>query len=248
MASKIEHIFINDACQGVYFTTVVFPEKKTAVSFPADPNNRMLNSICARDRFDKLLGQFESSGIPVKAPEWQYYEVSPYPDRMSIFLFRIVVKKKLLSTNEGWTIESAEQSDIDQLDAIAQGAGLPTLGEYYREVQDDREANKSFENAAHQMVSSWTHLKPTKVLLAQLRSDLENKYSQVLYYKHGWHYIVIVDGKDTYYRCQNTEMMLRSFILHAEEAFRAGQQIRFAYCLPEYMPEGIEWAAAPAQN
>ena len=136
-----------------------------------------------------------------------------YPERLLVFRFSIVIKKKLFSTSEEWIDEPAEQSEIDQLDAIAQGAGLPTLGEYYRDIQADRAANKSFENAAHEMVSSWTHRKPTKELLAQFRSDLETKYSQVQHYKHGWHYIVDVDGKNTYYRCQNTEVMLRSFIL-----------------------------------
>ena len=63
-------------CKVFYFTTVVFPGRKIAVSFPADPNSRMLNSVWARDRFDKLLSQFESSGLSVKAPEWRYYEAS----------------------------------------------------------------------------------------------------------------------------------------------------------------------------
>jgi hypothetical protein len=251
MATSVKtHFLVHDKTEDTYFTAVVFPEDAIAVAFPADPNHRALMGWA--DPFRRRL-KIEAAaterGVRINWLKWAYYEVSPYPERLIVRKYtpksgRLI--KKLLQSEAEWEEALASEADFEKLAAVAKKESLPTIGEYYRQVCEDRATEKTLEDEAHTMISAWTHQWPsTAELLAQLRADERDRMYLVKHYKHGWYYTVTRGDKKGYFRTKNTETLLRAFILHAEEAEKNGEGIRFAYCLREYMPEGIEWLPSP---
>jgi len=250
MSTPKSYFFVGDKTDSAaYFAAVVFPDEQIAVTFPADPtNNAGLQGWAAADRREKIAEAAEDKGVKINWTKWVYYEVSPFPEHNHVRKYAAKVVRGLLKRPHAeWEEAMADDQDMATLDAVAMKAGLPTIGEYYRQVCEDRESTKSLEDAAHKMISKWTNQWPsTAELLAQLKSDEDNRMYLVEHYKHGWYYIVQRGKQEAYFRTKNTRTLLRSFILHAEEAENNGELIRFAYVLREYMPEGIDWQPSPA--
>lgn len=246
--STKEYFFVNDKTDQTYFTAVVFPQALTAVVFPADPNERALSDWDSPARRDKIAAvASEEKGLKILWRKWRYYEVSPYPEQLLIRKYEVGLVRNLLSGGHTDGSEAeASAPEMEKLDALAKAAGLPTIGEYYTQICEERKTTGSLAEAAHAMVSVWTHEWPsTAALLAQLKNDLAHRMYLVNHYKHGWYYIVKRGEQEEFFRTKNTETLLRSFILHAEEAEKKGQKIRFVYCMREYMPAGIDWKQSP---
>lgn len=244
---KKPYFTVHDKAPDTYFTAVIFPEASAVVAFPADTKNLALSSWAAPDRWKRICARAGEKGTKLEDRKWRYYEVSPYPELLMVRKFEVKAATKLLGGKTRWENDPlAEEKDFKALDLLSQEAGVPTIREYYNQICEDRKATGSLEKTAHEMISSWTDAWPsTEKLLAQLKFDELNRMYLVNHYKHGWYYTVTCGERKEFFRTENTESLLRSFIVHAEEAEKKGEKIRFAYCLREYMPEGIEWQESP---
>jgi hypothetical protein len=246
---KDQYISINDCYNGIYFTSIIFEDAKVAITFPADPTEVCIGTYWwSEQRAAKIAASLAEKGIKMDTCKWDYFEVSPYTDRLRVRSFRHIKINKLLSYHLEWEDNLATDTQISHLDELARNAELPTIGEYYRNIQAEREATASFEKAAHSLALSWIDKRPTSKLLGKLKFDLETKLPLIHHHKHGWHYVVYLGDEKLYFRTFNAETMLRSFIVHAEEALVADKPIRFGYCFPEHMEAGITWQTSPVQD
>jgi hypothetical protein len=248
MTSSKEHFFVNDKTGRAYFTAVVLPAAATAVVFPADPNGALLGGWDVAARCEKIASAAAEKGVSIAWEKWKYFEVLPHPEWLTVWKHEFKKARWILARDEVKEERVLAQApDIAALDALAKEAGLPTIGEYYTRLCEEWKATGSLEDAAHAMISAWTRSWPSPTeLLAQLRADERDRMHLVSHYKHGWYYTVTRGDQKGYFRTKNTETLLRAFILQAEDAEKNGESIRFAYCLREYMPEGIDWQPAPA--
>lgn len=137
--------------------------------------------------------------------------------------------------------EIAREEAFEKLAVLAKEAGLPTIGEYYRQVSEDPDSIGSLDKAAYEMVSEWTCEWPTAgELLARLKDDALHRMYLTKHYKIRCYYTVTQGERKEFFRTKSTETLLNLFILQAEEAGKKGQKIRFSYCLRENLPEGID--------
>lgn len=248
MTRPKNYFLIHDKTAETYFTTVVFPDGAVAVSFPADPaKSTMLGSATYWDRLLKVSEATAEKGLTIDWAKWTYFEVSPYSERLLVRKHTAKSRRKFLTKEIEWEEAIANEMDMERLDVLAKDNGLPTIGEYYRQVCEDRKAVGALESAAHEMISAWTRLWPsTAELLAQLQADEADRGYLLSKFQHGWYYTVTRGEKKEYFRAKGTAQLLRSFIVHAQEAEKRQESVRFAYCLREYMPDGINWQQSPA--
>ena len=97
-------------------------------------------------------------------------------------------------------------------------------------------------------LESWTREYPVTKLLEILHRDLKQHLDKFRACNWGWHYVMYAGSQKSYYSCANTEFLLKSLIAQAEDCLRKDVPVRFAYCLPEHMPAGIEYRIAPVQD
>ena len=242
----------NDRSQQAYYEAIVFVGEKVIVTFPSDPLDDQaprLYDYGVQERRNQIRLDAQSRGIEIDWFAWKYFEVRPDPERLYIRTATLKEEQRMLIFKElSCDFGLTRHFDFSELDQIAQKYGRPTIQEYYAKVQLERMIQQNETAANMQMVKSWTDECSTPDLLAILHRDLSQNLIRIRSCDWSWHYIVYDGSLRTYYRSANTEFMVRSFIAHAEDCLRRGVPVRFSYCLPRYMPEGIEYQDAPVQD
>jgi hypothetical protein len=240
---------INDTIAGVSYCATAFSPEQIVVVFPYDPNGTPLSEYSAGDRRAQICERAKEEGIAIDWRSWRYYEVRPDPDRLWIRTSILSVTRHFIFWRKyRWEEHLTPHFDFGGLDKIANDYELPTIREYYSGIQAAREAKKRFKDESMRMLDVWTQKHPTEELLRILHHDLRENLDKVRSCNWGWHYVQYAGDRKFYYRSPNAETLLKSFILQAEECFRANIPTRFAYCLPEFMPEGIEYQMSPVQD